>query len=120
MIRRPPRSTLFPYTTLFRSYPVQRAAQSDLGPRRLLLRLVVVLLLWRPLLRRTYRSGRAPALCMRAVRLLLKREDVSTLAADFLRKRVAQADGAAEHLMTRRRVGIAHEIALPLELHHVG
>src|SRR5256885_8370027 len=24
MIRRPPRSTLFPYTTLFRSYPQQR------------------------------------------------------------------------------------------------
>src|SRR5258706_3032229 len=23
MIRRPPRSTLFPYTTLFRSYPIQ-------------------------------------------------------------------------------------------------
>src|SRR3712207_6975881 len=27
MIRRPPRSTLFPYTTLFRSGPVQRDAQ---------------------------------------------------------------------------------------------
>src|SRR2546421_3646206 len=26
MIRRPPRSTLFPYTTLFRSRPVSRAA----------------------------------------------------------------------------------------------
>src|SRR2546430_13004053 len=25
MIRRPPRSTLFPYTTLFRSYPLHRA-----------------------------------------------------------------------------------------------
>src|SRR5258708_21882174 len=25
MIRRPPRSTLFPYTTLFRSYPLDRA-----------------------------------------------------------------------------------------------
>src|SRR2546429_1063335 len=25
MIRRPPRSTLFPYTTLFRSYPLERA-----------------------------------------------------------------------------------------------
>src|SRR5258705_12984997 len=24
MIRRPPRSTLFPYTTLFRSYPIQK------------------------------------------------------------------------------------------------
>src|SRR2546430_7053227 len=27
MIRRPPRSTLFPYTTLFRSEPVDRIAQ---------------------------------------------------------------------------------------------
>src|SRR5258705_8891900 len=28
MIRRPPRSTLFPYTTLFRSWPVARAGAS--------------------------------------------------------------------------------------------
>src|SRR5688572_31853875 len=45
MIRRPPRSTLFPYTTLFRSHPglpgreqpdhVHRAGgRSELGPRR--------------------------------------------------------------------------------------
>src|SRR5256885_6909363 len=27
MIRRPPRSTLFPYTTLFRSLPIQRKAR---------------------------------------------------------------------------------------------
>src|SRR5688572_31405168 len=27
MIRRPPRSTLFPYTTLFRSVPVRRSAE---------------------------------------------------------------------------------------------
>src|SRR3712207_8893123 len=32
MIRRPPRSTLFPYTTLFRSFPVRgRACLSDGG-----------------------------------------------------------------------------------------
>src|SRR2546429_6770252 len=31
MIRRPPRSTLFPYTTLFRSHPLLRLA---LSPRR--------------------------------------------------------------------------------------
>src|SRR5258707_9143433 len=33
MIRRPPRSTLFPYTTLFRSLPADRAvdAEVDLG-----------------------------------------------------------------------------------------
>src|SRR3954462_16041646 len=29
MIRRPPRSTLFPYTTLFRSRPVAQGGQAD-------------------------------------------------------------------------------------------
>src|SRR2546430_6687052 len=29
MIRRPPRSTLFPYTTLFRSYPLHAVSDSD-------------------------------------------------------------------------------------------
>src|SRR3989442_11692016 len=33
MIRRPPRSTLFPYTTLFRSQEIRRAAFCDRGPR---------------------------------------------------------------------------------------
>src|SRR3989442_9005612 len=32
MIRRPPRSTLFPYTTLFRSRPVRLAVIQELGP----------------------------------------------------------------------------------------
>src|SRR5690348_17854115 len=31
MMRRPPRSTLFPYTTLFRSSPFQRAVWAELG-----------------------------------------------------------------------------------------
>src|SRR3712207_9501926 len=31
MIRRPPRSTLFPYTTLFRSWSVLSGVQSDRG-----------------------------------------------------------------------------------------
>src|SRR3712207_7376817 len=35
MIRRPPRSTLFPYTTLFRSEPLQVVLQpEDRGPAR--------------------------------------------------------------------------------------
>ena len=42
MIRRPPRSTLFPYTTLFRSYyraaPGARAARVDDGSRWILVR----------------------------------------------------------------------------------
>src|SRR5436190_11595159 len=33
MIRRPPRSTLFPYTTLFRSSPVPQPAPHHLGRR---------------------------------------------------------------------------------------
>src|SRR5258707_3175501 len=34
MIRRPPRSTLFPYTTLFRSHRLQPAGSRWSGPRR--------------------------------------------------------------------------------------
>src|SRR3712207_7546377 len=34
MIRRPPRSTLFPYTTLFRSIPIAAAAASPRARRR--------------------------------------------------------------------------------------
>src|SRR2546430_16772784 len=42
MIRRPPRSTLFPYTTLFRSPPDPEVAEdpSDLGGRRRALQLL--------------------------------------------------------------------------------
>src|SRR5258708_30316340 len=35
MIRRPPRSTLFPYTTLFRSRSRSTLPESDLGPASL-------------------------------------------------------------------------------------
>src|SRR5260370_17652205 len=35
MIRRPPRSTLFPYTTLFRSLPGDRSPGGDLRGRQL-------------------------------------------------------------------------------------
>src|SRR3712207_7791192 len=35
MIRRPPRSTLFPYTTLFRSRFVERVARAAHGPDRI-------------------------------------------------------------------------------------
>src|SRR2546425_9564600 len=34
MIRRPPRSTLFPYTTLFRSQPRAGPASASIDPRR--------------------------------------------------------------------------------------
>src|SRR3712207_7276372 len=38
MIRRPPRSTLFPYTTLFRSRPIPSAASRRVRRRRVLRR----------------------------------------------------------------------------------
>src|SRR3712207_7139048 len=34
MIRRPPRSTLFPYTTLFRSHPIYQTGGEVLTPER--------------------------------------------------------------------------------------
>src|SRR5476649_3008490 len=34
MIRRPPRSTLFPYTTLFRSVPEDREGEAGVGHRQ--------------------------------------------------------------------------------------
>src|SRR5439155_6609602 len=44
MIRRPPRSTLFPYTTLFRSHDERDALLADRGPVRLALLLPRLLL----------------------------------------------------------------------------
>src|SRR5258707_9795158 len=38
MIRRPPRSTLFPYTTLFRSYGIENSSCRDRGRARFRLR----------------------------------------------------------------------------------
>src|SRR6266566_6589549 len=43
----------------------------------------------------------------------------SALSPHLLRKGIAQADGSVEHWTVLRGIGIAHEIALPLELHHV-
>src|ERR1700684_2893235 len=37
--------------------------------------------------------------------------------ADFLRKGVAQSYGSVQHQAPRRRIFVADEIALPLELH---
>src|SRR3989442_7206373 len=42
MIRRPPRSTLFPYTTLFRSAPGRAAVTANAGPAVRILQLEVV------------------------------------------------------------------------------
>src|SRR3712207_8251038 len=50
MIRRPPRSTLFPYTTLFRSHPTGPRGERDVRPRA----------------RRVHRRGGAPDRAVRA------------------------------------------------------
>src|SRR3712207_7531178 len=42
MIRRPPRSTLFPYTTLFRSVDLQRSPEPGLGSHVVALRHIEV------------------------------------------------------------------------------
>src|SRR2546422_4749000 len=42
MIRRPPRSTLFPYTTLFRSRAVARADNADVAEQVVLLRIYLL------------------------------------------------------------------------------
>src|SRR5882672_12405535 len=44
----------------------------------------------------------------------------SPLGPDFLCKGIAQADGPVEHQASGRRIPIAHEIALPFELHYIG
>src|SRR3990167_5649507 len=46
MIRRPPRSTLFPYTTLFRSTPPSRYSDGRIGIRKLGFRGQETLLRW--------------------------------------------------------------------------
>src|SRR3712207_7051493 len=57
MIRRPPRSTLFPYTTLFRSLPLWR--RRPMPPSRLPRRLPRLLSLRRPVRGRSDRSPRS-------------------------------------------------------------
>src|SRR6267154_1073275 len=60
-------------------------------------------------------SGAAPS---QQLRYALD-QAASPFSPDFLCKSIAQADGPAEHWPRRRRILIAHEIALPFELHHV-
>src|SRR3989442_11673152 len=55
MIRRPPRSTLFPYTTLFRSINFLRGTTTSSGPY-VNLSLGFHVKTWKPKLRLTYRS----------------------------------------------------------------
>ena len=61
-----------------------------------------------------------PGIRVGASRLQTPGNATSALAADFLRKGIAQADGPVKHWMFRRRILIAHKITLPFELDHLG
>jgi hypothetical protein len=64
-------------------------------------------------------AAQAPLLRMRADKTSAARETLLPLPADFLGKGVAQANGAVEYRLAGRGILVAHEIALPLELHHL-
>src|SRR2546425_13140203 len=77
MIRRPPRSTLFPYPTLFRSVPLQVERAEHRAEPRALLHLHRV-------------SGMVPRLLLAVI------DDAARLARDVLVERPAERD--VEHL----------------------
>src|SRR5256886_4753993 len=91
MIRRPPRSTLFPYTTLFRSLGNHRPELGELGVQRL-----EVLLARGQLLLGEDRLDRALGLAQRAVDALLRidGEEVRSLV-----ETVDRADLHAVHVL---------------------
>src|SRR2546422_6927184 len=71
MIRRPPRSTLFPYTTLFRSHPgggarVRRRVTLGLAALRAAALGALVLLLWNPSAARVAAGGAPPLVLLDA------------------------------------------------------
>src|SRR5256885_6475135 len=66
MIRRPPRSTLFPYTTLFRSAGRGLAASGELRGARLSLRHFIALAQPAQQLRLVHRPGNVIALSLQA------------------------------------------------------
>src|SRR5256885_5146564 len=87
MIRRPPRSTLFPYTTLFRSVAVGRAFPDFVGgPQRLLVIGLGSLVDMRPLepgLRSEEHTSELQSPCNLVCRLLLEKKKI------YLRTRTA-------------------------------
>src|SRR3712207_9165120 len=63
MIRRPPRSTLFPYTTLFRSFPVgQLADWANAGTLYAFMMVAICVMVLRRTAPNVQRSFRTPAL----------------------------------------------------------
>src|SRR2546426_6512175 len=94
MIRRPPRSTLFPYTTLFRSFPQSQShellihAAVDLRPKcvhdvfagrrnfpKILgLQIKMSILIWRPRIRSEEHTSELQSPCNLVCRLLLEKK----------------------------------------------
>src|SRR3989442_14705110 len=105
MIRRPPRSTLFPYTTLFRSHDVQSADLMN-QPEEVLQ--VHVLQVHRNGLARVFLRGRSARLSDHRGRVSLSVR--SLLSAPFRHSWPAGSATCRENRRTTR------QIALPLEL----
>src|SRR5256885_5828472 len=96
MIRRPPRSTLFPYTTLFRSDHVLALGGARLVPllaqhlalrRRQLLELVKILPHPGLLVRSEEHTSELQSPCNLVCRLLLEKKKKKTQSINYTRKR---------------------------------
>src|SRR3712207_6909323 len=81
MIRRPPRSTLFPYTTLFRSRAAEISRRADAARRRRVadgtLRGIMVATLERPLSRSEEHTSELQSRQYLVCRLLLEQKQLS-------------------------------------------
>src|SRR2546429_4846815 len=89
MIRRPPRSTLFPYTTLFRSW----RARGDRGERR-----AGAAATGRPVVRRA-RGGREPAQDRKSTRLNSSHGYISYAVFCLKKKKKICLAGRADHIL---------------------
>src|SRR2546430_11063836 len=102
MIRRPPRSTLFPYTTLFRSLAADRARRAKMGHRK------------EPDSRR--RAGGDDPRLLRSEEHTSELQSQSNLVCRLLLEKTNQAldaglDGLAERLAVADAQGTAREAA---------
>src|SRR2546426_6444785 len=92
MIRRPPRSTLFPYTTLFRSRSQALGANGAAAPPRIACRPVAGR--WKPMTRRSEEhTSELQSPCNLVCRLLLEKKK---LIEEYFRTEVNTARAAAQ------------------------
>src|SRR6266481_6997943 len=85
MIRRPPRSTLFPYTTLFRSRPAPSASRASRSSPRSPTRFVVTLLS-RPWPRSEEHTSELQSQFHLVCRLLLEKKKTKTDTHQYTKK----------------------------------